>query len=233
MRFLRAITANRSSCQPKRRYRSVTPGMPTRGPNARAAALVVMLAAGSMACAAPAPDFGREIRPLLEKHCFQCHGPDKQKSGLRFDTKEGAFKTGESGEKAIVPGHASQSLLIRLVSSKDESERMPPKGEPLSTTQIDLLKHWIDAGAVWVEAGGSTRLTPRAEMVVTEEDRKHWSYLPLTKPPVPSVKHAALVRSPVDRFVLARLEEKNLVLSSMADGRKLARRIYIDLIGLP
>src|SRR5437867_5134610 len=104
----------------------------------------LMLALGIAAPAAmAAPDFSREVRPLFEKHCFKCHGPEKQKGGLRFDTRQGAFKMGESGEKAIVPGHPSESRLIKLVSSQDEDERMPSKGEPLSAAQIDLLKRWI------------------------------------------------------------------------------------------
>src|SRR6267378_4194533 len=107
----------------------------------------LMLMLGSTAQAAP--DFSREVRPLLEQHCLKCHGAEKQKGGLRFDTKEGAFKAGESGEKAIVPGHASESRLIRLVSSKDDAERMPSKGEPLSVAQVELLKRWIDGGAEW------------------------------------------------------------------------------------
>ena len=111
--------------------------------------LVVVAGMLTRAAVAAAPDFSREIRPLLEQHCLKCHGPEKQKGGLRFDTKEGAFKAGESGEKAIVLGHASQSRLIKLVSSKDDTERMPSKGEPLSDAQIALLKHWIDAGAEW------------------------------------------------------------------------------------
>src|SRR6185503_19894585 len=73
-----------------------------------------------------------EVRSILDKNCLKCHGPDKQKGGLRFDTKEGAFKEGESGEKAIVPGHAGQSRLIKLVSSTDDAERMPSKGDALS-----------------------------------------------------------------------------------------------------
>src|SRR3989442_14168084 len=89
------------------------------------AAVVLLAATLSTQPAAPvAPDFTLEVRPLLEKHCFKCHGPDKQKGGLRFDTREGTFKTGESGDKAIVPGHASQSRLIKLVLSKDADERM-------------------------------------------------------------------------------------------------------------
>src|SRR5213075_1078613 len=98
-------------------------------PTACCWAAVLTLAAVSTASAAPAPNFSREVRPLLEQHCVKCHGPEKQKGGLRFDTKEGAFKAGESGEKAIVPGHANESRLVKLVSSKDAAERMPSKGE--------------------------------------------------------------------------------------------------------
>jgi len=192
-----------------------------------------MLAAVLTAPAAPAPDFSREVRPLLEQHCVKCHGPEKQKGGLRFDTKEGAFKVGESGEKAIVPGHANQSPLIKLVSSKDGAERMPPKGDPLSSEQIERLKRWIDAGAEWPEAVASAGAVARPEMVVTEEDRKHWSYLPLTNPAPPSVESKTSVRTPVDGFILARLEEKKLTLAPPADARKLVRRIYFDIIGLP
>jgi hypothetical protein len=197
--------------------------------------LVLLLAVvlAEPAASPAAPDFSREVRPLLEKHCFKCHGPEKQKGGLRYDTKEGAFKAGESGEKAIVPGHANESRLIKLVSSKDDSERMPSKGDPLSAAQIELLKGWIDAGAEWPEAVASTGVVARSEMVVTDEDRKHWSYLPLKSPPLPGVRNTDSVRMPVDRFILAALEEKKLKLSPQADARKLVRRIYFDLIGLP
>src|SRR2546421_12792165 len=91
-------------------------------------------------------DFTKDIRPIFEQHCLKCHGPEKQKGGLRFDTKEGAFKPGESGERSIVPGRSSQSRLIKLVCSKDPDERMPSKGDPLTASAIDLLKRWIDAG---------------------------------------------------------------------------------------
>jgi len=182
---------------------------------------------------AAAPDFSREIKPLLEQHCIKCHGPEKQKGGLRFDTKEGAFKAAESGEKAILPGHARESRLIKLVSSQDDTERMPSRGEPLAAAEIDLLKRWIDAGAEWPEGKASTNLVARAEMIVTDDDRKHWSYLPLQNPRVPSVQSVTPVRTPVDAFVLAKLEEKKLRPSAPADARKLARRIYFDLIGLP
>ena len=204
------------------------------GPEAGArGALVVMLAAAFTASAAPAPDFLREVRPLLEQHCFKCHGPEKQKGGLRFDTKDGAFQTGESGEKAIVPGHAAGSRLIKLVSSKDDAERMPSKGEPLSRAQIDLLRRWIDAGAQWPEGAAASGVGAGSEMIVTDEDRKHWSYLPLKSPPLPAVKKIASIHTPVDRFILARLEVKKLAASPPAAARKLVRRIFFDLIGLP
>jgi len=198
--------------------------------------VLVVAAAGLLARAAAAgaaPDFSREIRPILDQHCLKCHGPDKQKGGLRFDMKEGAFKAGESGDKAIVPGHASQSRLIKLVSSKDDTERMPSKGEPLSDAQIALLKQWIDTGAEWPASNASTGVVTRSEMIVTDEDRKHWSYLPLASSPVPTVNGTPSAHTPVDAFILARLKEKKLEPSRAADARKLARRIYFDLIGLP
>ena len=183
--------------------------------------------------AAAVPDFSRDVRPMFEQHCVKCHGPEKQKGGLRFDAKEGALKTGESGERAIVPGHASQSRLVKLISSTDNDERMPPKGERLSASQIELLKRWIDSGAEWPEAVAASGVKARSEMVVTEEDRRHWSFLPLKSPSLPVVKKTGSARTPVDRFILARLQEKKLSLSPQADARKLVRRIYFDLVGLP
>src|SRR4051812_9601317 len=180
-----------------------------------------------------APDFSREIRPLLEQHCFKCHGPEKQKGGLRLDSKEAAFKPGESGEKAILPGRASESRLIKLVSSQDDNERMPSRGQPLSTIEIDLLKRWINGGAEWPATSGATGVVAKSEMIVTDEDRKHWSYLPLQSPPLPSLRGGDVAYTPVDAFILAKLQEKQLSPSPQAGARKLARRIYFDLIGLP
>lgn len=95
------------------------------------------------------------------------------------------------------------------------------------------MKRWIDAGAEWPRAGASAGAVAHSEMVVTDEDRKHWSFLPLERPPLPAVKNAKFVRTPVDRFILGALEAKGLALSPQADGRKLVRRFYFDLIGLP
>ena len=222
-------TGARTACPQKQMSKATA--MPRR--SVRAPELTLLLAVLlAQPVAGATPDFLREVRPLLEAHCFKCHGPEKQKGGLRFDTKAGAFKAGESGDKAIIPGHASQSRLIKLVSSKDDAERMPSKGEPLSAAQIDLLTRWINAGAEWPGTTASTG-DVASEMIVTDQDRKHWSYLPLQSPLLPSIKNTGSICTPVDRFIMARLEEKNLIPAPQAEACKLVRRIYFDLIGLP
>jgi hypothetical protein len=184
-------------------------------------------------CAAESgPDFTRGVRPIFEQHCVKCHGPEKQKGGLRFDVKEGAFKAGESGERPILPRNASGSRLIKLVSSLKDDEWMPPKGERLAAAEIDVLRRWIDAGANWPETA-NLKMAARAEMVVTDEDRQYWAFRPLTTPAFPRVKNEQAVRSAVDRFVIARLEQSNLHFAKEAAAEKIARRIFFDLIGLP
>jgi mono/diheme cytochrome c family protein len=188
--------------------------------------------AASVANAAEAPDFAREVRPLLDAHCVKCHGPEKQKGGVRFDLKDGALKPAESGNQAIVPGNAGASRLITLVSSKDEAERMPPKGDRLSAAQIDLLTRWINGGAAWTDVGTAPPAAP-SEMQVTGEDRKHWSFLPLRSPLPPSIGATRAAITPIDRFILARLEAQQLALSPEAEPARLVRRLYFDTIGLP
>jgi hypothetical protein len=179
-----------------------------------------------------APDFAREVRPIFERHCLKCHGPEKQKGGLRYDLKEGAFKVGESGERAIVPGHASESRMIKLVSSQKEDEWMPPKGERLTAAEIELLKRWIDAGANWPMASMNIA-AGTADTKATNRSATHWSFQPLKKPALPKTKIPGAIQSPVDRFVVARLEQSGLAMRKPADARKFARRIYFDLVGLP
>jgi mono/diheme cytochrome c family protein len=138
---------------------------------------VVLFLCAQLAAVA-APDFTREVRPIFEQHCFKCHGPEKQKGGLRFDVKEGAFKKGESGESAIVPKHAADSRVIKLVTSRKDDEWMPPKGDRLTSAQIELLKRWIDAGAQWPDSAATNANLARAEIKVTDEDRAIWSFKP-------------------------------------------------------
>src|SRR5215213_2486642 len=141
--------------------------------------LCVFTSAALFAAAAEAPDFSRDVRPIFERHCLKCHGPEKQKGGLRFDVKEGAFKAGESGERPIVPKRASESRLIKLVTSLKDDEWMPPKGQRLAAAELDVLRRWIDAGANWPDTPVNAKNVARAEMVVTDEDREYWAFRPL------------------------------------------------------
>lgn len=179
------------------------------------------------------PDFQREIQPLLAAHCVKCHGPEKQKGGLRLDQKAAAFKGGDSEEPAVVPKQSGQSRLLQLVMSKVDGERMPPTGERLTDAQIALLKRWIDAGAEWPESDAGTDKSQPAEMRVTDADRQHWSFLPLCRALEPTVNNTAWPRTPVDRFVLHAQELKGLAPSPAADLRTLIRRVYFDVLGLP
>jgi cytochrome c553 len=176
-------------------------------------------------------DFSKKIAPIFETHCVKCHGPEKQQGGLRFDSASGAFRKGDSDELAISPGKAEASELIRRVKSEDESTRMPPKGDLLSNAEIELLSRWIDAGAKWPELGAP--MPESGELVVTDEDRQHWSFRPLQQPTVPTAKTQELVRTPIDAFILSALEGRGLRLTDQAPPRTLIRRIKMDLIGLP
>ena len=182
--------------------------------------------------AASPVDFQRDIQPILSAHCVKCHGVEKQKGGLRLDVKASAFKGGDSGEAGIVPGHASQSRLFRMISSTKDDERMPPKDAPLEPKKIELLQRWIEAGAAWPDALSGAPVA-RTEMKVTDADRQHWSYLPLQTVTPPQAKDAGWVRTPVDHFIRHAQELKNLQPAPRADSRTLVRRIYFDLIGLP
>lgn len=176
-------------------------------------------------------DFARDVRPILQQ-CLKCHGPEKQQGGLRFDTSHGALREGDSGSIAILKNNAAQSELIRRVESTDTSERMPPEGEPLSREQIKTLRVWIDSGARWPETSAAVPLQ-RREMVVTDEDRQHWSYRPFSAVVVPAVTDSNWCKTSIDQFILSKLEANGLHPNSSATKRTLIRRVYFDLIGLP
>jgi len=163
-------------------------------------------------------DFAREVRPLFEKHCLKCHGPEKQKSGYRLDVREIAITGGEAHAPNIVPGQPEKSPLLRFVSGEDADMRMPPKGELLTARERDVLKAWVAAGAVWPE-GDSVQVAAPADW---------WSLKPLRKPEPPSRD-----AKPVDSFVQARLAREGWTPSPAAARETLLRRITFDLIGLP
>jgi hypothetical protein len=179
--------------------------------------------AGAVIAAEPV-DYLRDIRPILAERCYACHGPTKQKSGLRLDSGVAAIKGGDSGP-GIVPGRSAASRLIQAVAGASGVARMPPKGERLSARQVALLKSWIDQGAhapAGETAAGSS--IPRSQ---------HWSFQAPMRPREPAVKNSAWTRNPIDRFILARLEKEGLNPSSEACRAMLIRRLTLDLLGLP
>lgn len=166
--------------------------------------------------AAPAaPDFQREVRPILSDNCFLCHGPDKatRMAGLRLDTKDGAFAARKNGVP-VVPGDLEKSLVFQRISAPGAAKRMPPEysHRSLTAAQKDVIKRWIQAGAPWQE---------------------HWAFTAPVRPPLPEVKNAAWVRNPIDRFILARLEASGLRPAPEAPRAALIRRVSLDLTGLP
>ena len=180
-------------------------------------ALPVLLAICALgrASASEAPparplEFARDVRPILASNCFACHGPDERtrQAGLRLDTHEGALEV-------VRPGKADASSLIRHVLSDDPSERMPPpevNEKGLSEQEVAVLRIWINDGASWGE---------------------HWSFAPPVKSPPPAVSTPSWPRRDLDAFVLAALDTAALAPSPEADRRTLARRVSLDLIGLP
>jgi hypothetical protein len=159
-----------------------------------------------------AVDFARDVRPLFARRCLECHGPAKQKGGLRLDVRADAVRGGDNGPVLQAGGH-----LWKRVTSADPDEQMPPKGDRLTAGDLDLLRRWIAAGAPWPEDTATARVTS-----------SHWAFQPVRRPAVP-----AKAGHPIDAFVSAELEKRGLALSPPADRRTLARRLSLDLVGLP
>ncbi|MEO8660236.1 MAG: PSD1 and planctomycete cytochrome C domain-containing protein [Bryobacteraceae bacterium] len=169
-------------------------------------------------------DFARDIEPLLRTRCQGCHGPRQQMSGLRLDGPADAMRGGSSGP-VIQPGKSGESKLIQMVSGAVEGRIMPPAGARLTSNEIGLLRAWIDQGAVW----------PVTAKVLTAgpSGSTHWSFQPIVRPGVPSVRKSDWARNPIDAFVLAKLESEGIPPSPEADKRKSVRRVSLDLTGLP
>lgn len=168
--------------------------------------------------------FERSIRPVLVESCQQCHGPLKQKAGLRLDSREALIKGGETGA-AIIPGDPEKSLLIRAISYTDQDLQMPPAAK-LSNAQIADLTEWIRQGAPWPEASSDAAAS-------SDLRAGFWAFQPITRTDAPTVKNNVWVKTPVDAFILAKLESKNLSPAPPTDKGTLLRRVTYDLIGLP
>jgi len=161
-------------------------------------------------------DYVRDIRPLFERHCIECHGPKHQRSGLRLDFKKGALRGGDSGA-ALIPGDTEQSPLLEWITAQDDSERMPPgpEHERLSEASIELLRRWIAEGASWPDGIDSVQET---------DPKSHWSFRPL---------QTFTPNETIDSLVSRKLEASGLSRSTEATPMQWLRRVSIDLHGLP
>jgi hypothetical protein len=161
-------------------------------------------------------DFNRDVRPILANHCWRCHGPDEKarQAGLRLDLRETALRELESGATAVVPRKPESSALVARIESSDTGTMMPPPKakKPLTAQQKSVLRRWVQEGA---------------------EFAPHWAFVPPRRPSLPRVRQAAWPRTPVDYFVLERLEREGLRPSAEASRAAWLRRVTLDLTGLP
>jgi len=177
--------------------------------------------------------FEEKVRPLLSDNCFQCHSEaqGKSKGGLTMDTKAGLLKGGETGP-AITAGDVEKSLLYKALTYKDDDLQMPPKskGGKLPDAQLAIIAEWIKMGAPFPEADAKKVAKLSG---LNDKARQHWAYQPVTKPAVPANKNQQWCRTPIDSFILQKLEANNMLPSPDADKETLLRRVTYDLTGLP
>ena len=206
-------------------------------------------AAGSLDPRIPAPsemtiDFVRDIKPIFQQQCYRCHGPGKDQGGLSLATRSLALDGGDTGQ-IIAFGKSALSPLVHRIAGLDDGAVMPPEGERLTNIQVGLIRAWIDQGLVWPSA--ADELDPRVVQAVD-----HWSFKPIQRPLIPPLKDRSTDlakcaleavskvmpekkwgNSPVDAFILAKLDKSQLSLSASASQSALLRRVSFDLIGLP
>ncbi|MBI1763230.1 MAG: PSD1 domain-containing protein [Acidobacteria bacterium] len=170
-------------------------------------------------------DFKRDIEPILAANCYGCHGAQKASGQLRLDLQATAIRGGLSGV-VILPGKGKDSRLVQRLRGLGGEQRMPLGKSALSAQQINLIELWIDQGATW-PADQSAIRNPQSAIP------QHWAFVTPVRPALPMVKDKTWGKTPVDTFVLARLEKEGLTPSPQADKTTLARRLYLDLLGLP
>ena len=180
--------------------------------------------------------FEKQVRPLLVTHCYECHAGQKIKGGLSVESRHRMIQGGDTSG-AIVPSDPDKSLLIEAVRYQNPDLQMPPKNR-LSNSEIAILERWILDGAVdprsddVAQSMGADAAGAAVGMSI-EAGRDFWSFRPVANPPIPNVSDPSWVRTPIDAFVLAKLDEQRLQRAPQADRRTLIRRVYFDLIGLP
>jgi hypothetical protein len=174
--------------------------------------------------------FEGKVRPLLVKHCYQCHSTqaEKVKGGLLLDSREGWMAGGDSGE-AIEPGKPNDSLVIESVRYADEGLQMPPKYQ-LSEGEVAVLESWVEMGAPDPRTGTQVA---KASAIDWEKGRNHWSFQPVANPKAPEVRNGDWIREDLDRFILSKLESAGMTPAPDADRFALIRRVTLDLTGLP
>ena len=177
--------------------------------------------------------FEANVRPILVDSCFKCHGPTKQKGGLRLDSRAAILRGGETGP-VVVPGKGDESLLIEAIHY--DGLEMPPGGK-LDDAKVAILTRWVEMGAPWPavdpsatdDGPAAAQLKPR----LSDEDCKFWSFQPVRRPEVPAAGDTTTVKNAIDRFIVSRLSVEGLTPSPEADRRTLIRRATFDLTGLP
>ena len=175
--------------------------------------------------------FEKQVRPILAARCFECHSDksDKPKGGLRLDSRAAALKGGDTGP-AIVPGKPKESLLVDAINY-GELYQMPPKSR-LPAEEIAILTKWVEMGAPWPEEAAVVAAYA-GEFDLAKRKAEHWCWQPIKPVLPPTVSNDAWAKQPLDRFILAKLEEKGLSPAPAAEPRTLIRRVNFDLIGLP
>ena len=163
-------------------------------------------------------DFSKDVFPILETHCLDCHGADAREGGLRLNNRRDAFSVTDSGVPAIHAGSLEKSSLYQRLVTKNVKLRMPLELDPLSKSEIETIRKWIEEGANWPQ---------------DSEEKVHWAYVKPMKAKLPEVKNKQWTRNPIDVFILKRLEEEGLSPSPQLDRARLIRRLSLALTGLP
>ncbi|MCH2127195.1 MAG: PSD1 and planctomycete cytochrome C domain-containing protein [Pirellulaceae bacterium] len=209
--------------------------MPTATSRFAAFLLAFIALKTETACSEDSLDFFEgQIRPLLAQHCYECHGPDsgEGEGDLRLDSLQGMLTGGRSGP-AIVRGNAESSLLMLVLRHDPAVTAMPPQAK-LRPQELKDLSSWIQAGAAWPQQDAALRSTQKLsdKFEISEEDRLFWAFQPVQRPDLPNVRDLAWIRSPLDHFVLTKLETQGLRPAPATDHTTLLRRATIDLHGL-
>ncbi|MBA2114983.1 PSD1 and planctomycete cytochrome C domain-containing protein [Bremerella alba] len=185
---------------------------------------ISLICLASNTCLADPIDFVHDVRPILQKHCYECHAGDVRKSGLRLDVRSEAFKGGELYGESILAGKPEESPLWQFIADEDADLQMPPEGPTPTSEEVAMLRRWIEQGAVWPDGVDEVELA---------DPTNHWSFRPIEDTTVPQVIRTDWPQNAIDQFVLARLEAQNLSPSKAASRADWLRRVSFDLVGLP